>query len=878
MGGLVIKKAFILGSQIPSFGSVVSRIRAIFFLAVPHQGAEMAKTLSRILSLVPGSRPFVRDLFPQSPVLQSINDEFPRYCNDLQLFSFFETRPMNYGVGKGLIVEKQAAVMNYPNERSTYLDANHRDVAKYSSSDEPSYMTVRNALATVIESQRQTTLSMRGPVGQERRDTLGRFLGISDIPDEAIMMQDTRRIQGSGEWLLQKDSFREWRDAYSSKLLWLRGRPGAGKSFLSGMAVNHLRERGLDCCSFFFVSGDNTRSSLNALLRSMAFQMALIHPEILSCILELSSRKDCSIDKVDHNPVWRQLFLSGILKIKLNRQQYWVIDAIDECKAGTEIMNFLTKAQELWPLCILKTSRNSYESFISSRNSNTEVLTETIGDDDTKNDISLFLHSNLDLLPASSHKSRQEMAEHIIQSSRGCFLWANLMLKELRQVHTAAETRMVLASTPSDMDQLYLNIRSGMSRVRFGKDLAKSILTWATCSFRPLSTAELHTAIEIDINDEIDNIEKSITSCCGNLAYVDARQKLQLIHLTARDFLMNKELDSEFAIDKVEGNRRLALVCLQYLMGSEMNIQPKSKKLSVPTEAQERSPFVNYACEFLFQHLFHVKSYDDEIFRSVAGFLGSPSVLSWIEHIAKYSDLQLVYQAGKTILNLLSRPSHHSPPIGFQRELSILGRWGDDFIHLVTKFSHRLFLSPSSIRHLIPPFCPSESIIRQQFSVPNHGLSIHGLSGTGWDECLTTITYAKGTKPLSSAAGHGFFMLGLSTGKILVYDDTIFQEFRVLSHKEPVWGLKFGETGKYLASSGAKFVRVWDLHSWSEVISVPLKSFAIALDFTENDSVLIIASKNNQLTYWDLDTGSPRDEPVNWTGDFIEEGPELHLR
>lgn len=132
-------------------------------------------------------------------------------------------------------------------------------------------------------------------------------------------------------------------------------------------------------------------------------------------------------------------------------------------------------------------------------------------------------------------------------------MWASLFLKEPRQVQTAAETRMVLASNPADMDQLYLNILSGMSRARFGKDLAKSALKCATCSFRPLSTAELHTVVEIDIHVEVDHIERSITSC-GNLVYVDARQKLQLINFTAGEFLMNNELDSEFAIDNVEGN------------------------------------------------------------------------------------------------------------------------------------------------------------------------------------------------------------------------------------------------------------------------------------------------------------------------------------
>jgi hypothetical protein len=46
-------------------------------------------------------------------------------------------------------------------------------------------------------------------------------------------------------------------------------------------------------------------------------------------------------------------YLRSLLKIPLMKQQYWVIDALDECKAGSELMSFLAKAQELWPLSIL---------------------------------------------------------------------------------------------------------------------------------------------------------------------------------------------------------------------------------------------------------------------------------------------------------------------------------------------------------------------------------------------------------------------------------------------------------------------------------------------------------------------------------------------
>ncbi|KAK8042977.1 hypothetical protein PG994_013460 [Apiospora phragmitis] len=203
MGGLVIKKAFILGHQITEFNHLVERTRAIFFLATPHQGADIAVVLSRILAIMPGAgaTPFVNDLFPGSPVLQAINDEFPRLCDhrtSLQVFSFFETKAMNYGIGKGLIVEKHCAIMNYPRERRMHLDANHRDVARFTSQEDPSFITVRNALAAFMDAVRKARTRHTSDVTRDRLEIVYNFLGAPDISDDVILMQDTRRLQGWG--------------------------------------------------------------------------------------------------------------------------------------------------------------------------------------------------------------------------------------------------------------------------------------------------------------------------------------------------------------------------------------------------------------------------------------------------------------------------------------------------------------------------------------------------------------------------------------------------------------------------------------------------------------------------------------------------------
>ena len=144
------------------------------------------------------------------------------------------------------------------------------------------------------------------------------------------------------------------------------------------------------------------------------------------------------------------------------------------------------------------------------------------------------------------------------------------MFQELRDVHTSTDVRKVLDEVPTDMNALFARILDSMSTATYGKDLVKVILTWTVCSTRPLKTSELHDALQLDLNDSTDNVERSIRSCCGQLIYVDTQSQVQMIHLAARDYLLKTSIDSEFAVDRKQSHRRLLLTCLRYLNSDDM--------------------------------------------------------------------------------------------------------------------------------------------------------------------------------------------------------------------------------------------------------------------------------------------------------------------
>jgi pimeloyl-ACP methyl ester carboxylesterase len=106
MGGLVVKKAYVLGKHDKQYSSLIAQVYGILFLATPHRGAQYAKMLNNILSTAPlGGAPkaYVAELDTQSSSLQDINEQFRTCCEELQLASFFETKKTSFGVTKVLV-------------------------------------------------------------------------------------------------------------------------------------------------------------------------------------------------------------------------------------------------------------------------------------------------------------------------------------------------------------------------------------------------------------------------------------------------------------------------------------------------------------------------------------------------------------------------------------------------------------------------------------------------------------------------------------------------------------------------------------------------------------------------------------------------------
>ncbi|KAK5125705.1 hypothetical protein LTR85_011979 [Meristemomyces frigidus] len=871
MGGLVAKQAYVLSRQLQQYERVGALLRSIFFLATPHRGADLAETLSRILSISPGARPFVGDLHPNSEAIQSINENFPRYSDHLRLHSFYETQPMQLGLKKSLVVKKESAILGYRNERATYLDADHRNVCKFDSPNSSNYRAVRNALAASVNLLRAAVGLDKGTSWPEQQQILNTALGVQDPPEDDYLRAESLKIRGSCEWITRRDAFQRWCREGPPHVYWVTAKPGAGKSILCGHVLTTLRAFEFKCSFFFFTHGDKLKSSLSAFFRSMAWQLASTNGELRKHMASVCAR-DSSLQAADHRTIWRKLFTECVFKHPSDCPQYWVIDALDECKMDHDLVPYLMQAAGSGHIRVFLTSRTSFGSYGITKNNQSEVHIDAISEETTNADIQLFLLENTEYLPT---RDRTYTAKMLLAKSDGCFLWTKLALEELRQGLTRSGIQRILDEVPSGMDNIYNRIIQSVFERAREQTMIVAILDWTTCAIRSLTTEELHHALRLDMNDEIDgDIRRFVEANCGQLVVVDTNDRVRMVHLTAREFLFSDK-NTTHRFVRAEGHRRLAMACLRYLTGPEMT-GARPRKLSAHQTYTERGTFVSYAATALFEHIAFVHSEDDDFAAELRRFLKSTNVLSWIEHIARHSDLGRLVQAGLALRRYTARRAQKTLPFGnASKDNALFEKWATDMVRLVTKFGSHLEASPSSIGNLIAPFCPLESAIKAQFANSNRSIKVSGLTSTTWDDCASTIVLSE--TPTTVASTPGMFAIGLQNGDVLVYDEKVCQEIRTLNHGEVVKGLLFGTLEPVMIAAGLKKISVWSTNTWTQQWSSKLENQFISLALTDNDKLLVATCRSNEIHLWETDTGVQQ-PPLSWLDEDLEEHASLFRR
>ena len=803
------------------------------------------------------TKAYVTNLEKNSEAQQVINDSFRHYYSGLQIHSFLESVPINLGYSSALVVDRSSGTLGYPEERVRALNADHRSICKYESPMDSNYQIIRNRLAaTIYDISRHATQGMQ-EIRRAQLRKLASYLSISDAPVDDLIALEEQKLEGTCEWLTNKDSYQGWLcNDESSKYFWLCGKPAMGKSILSSHVIRRLE--GTQCSFFFFKRQDRLKSSLAVFLRSMAYQMASSNRSVRQQLIELQ-QDDPYLDLENARSVWRKVY-GVVFKVRYHQPQYWVIDAIDECKAAEHhdfggLFGFLSKIDKDVPLKLFITSR--YSSKLEKLIAPQHPIIEQVTAEDTIHDIRAYVEMQSVDLPGESKEKQKDLAESIIVKSSGCFLWAVVVIRQLEEVMFFEEPNDVLKGVPQEMEGLYMRSLQILSSETKYKRLTVSIFNWTICSMRALTTMEMKDALKLDLNQTIaQNLEKVLPSLSGHLVSVDPGLRVQIIHQTATAFLTSPDLESEFRVDRLKANVSLAKACLTYLCSEEMQMQ-KRRCSSVVVTRERSNMLLDYACSYFSEHLHRATSTHDELLNLLATFLQT-NVLTWIEVAARKGRLDYLTRTAKHLKAYLNRRSKMDAPLGGQ--ISLIESWSIDLPRIAGEFGINLINDPSAIYYIVPQMCPPNSAIYKQFVVEKTAIDafqVTGLSAQDWDDRVSCIYYGD-QRASSIAYRDGRFAVGFLNGNIILYYGQSCQEATRLNHGDGVLVMEFGSLAKLLATSSTTSMKLWDVTTSSVLFTHDVLRGNDPLTFyiDDDETKLMTATAMKEFIVWNIPSGS----------------------
>ncbi|KKP01908.1 hypothetical protein THAR02_05984 [Trichoderma harzianum] len=591
--------------------------------------------------------------------------------------------------------------------------------------------------------------------------------------------------------------------------------------------------------------------------KSLAFQMATQDNLVREKLIQLE-HEGVAWDKTDDATIWTKLFVDRIFKLPFEKQHFWVIDGLDECGNFSSLFTkkLLAKLPRKRELRVFVTSRNldTVERGLASLGP--QVTTYALSDSDTLEDIRLFLATKLrELDRLETEDDLEAMCNKILKKSSGSFLWARLVLQEFENAWTEEAMEAVLKEVPEELCDLYSRMVQSIEIDKSKASLARTILTWVVLARRPLGLDELRCAVKLDLNQTLQNMRRAIPSLC------------------AREFLLDQSMCSELTVYKERGHTHIAGILIRFLSGDclrtlQMNSQRFVKMKGLAKSASTMpldSSLLDYASTYFSEHIYRCSSGDDALMEEICTFLNT-NVLSWIEYVAKGGNIGRITRAAMNLRGYLGRRAKYVPPTDLS--VSIVEGWVTDLIRVAAKFQSQLLTLPRSIYRLIPPLCPSESMISRTFSKDLRSATfvVKGLPAGTWDDCLSRLDFQKG-QATAVCHGDGFFAVGLSNGKIFLYNAGSLQLHLTIAHPERVKFLQFSQDDEYVVSCGAKSMVLWRPATGIQLYKFPLRSPPLGVIFLGLDEILC-SFQSGSLTRWSLETFQSGFIPENLEDDY----------
>ncbi|KAJ7041452.1 ankyrin repeat-containing domain protein [Mycena alexandri] len=436
--------------------------------------------------------------------------------------------------------------------------------------------------------------AIRKPLGAgERKEIMNSLAPINFFQHHSSISQT--RQHGTGQWLLDDPHFQEWQSS-TGRTLWLCGIPGAGKTILTSMVVDHFseqfkQENNRVACVYLTHKDAEVQTPANLL--AGLWRQLVLHKDVGSLaktLYEVHHEKQTSLSAGEAFRVLCQA-------IKQFSKVYIVIDGMDEYpeKHRDSLQQYLSDLAPMVNLMI--TSRPNLAPDHTSLNCDILDIRASKEDVLMYVDAQIQKSGRLSRLVQTSANLAGDIRSKIVDTVDGMFLLAKLHMDDLATMQTVREVRESLKTLPKTLDLTYDNVMNRIEGYRDkDKNMAHLTLTWVTNAKRPLTVTELQAALAIEPGTKLldqENIMPMdfILDICAGLVVLDQKlSQVQLVHYTTQEYL-----DRIWAKRLPEAQTKIAHTLFTYLAFDEVSTDLEQTSVNPEQSDVVSGPLFRYS-------------------------------------------------------------------------------------------------------------------------------------------------------------------------------------------------------------------------------------------------------------------------------------------
>jgi hypothetical protein len=487
----------------------------------------------------------------------------------------------------------------------------------------------------------------------------------------------TKCLEGTRETII--NDVCDWAsNEHSTKILWLNGAAGAGKSTIASSVVDQL-SKDFVVASFFCKRDTAGLSSWRKILTTLLYQMARnadLHR--FRNILLQNLKENPSLAADQFLPEMEKLVigvLENVPRDRISKQVIITIDALDECANEEDsslltlprnyLIHFLSRMVQAadW-LKVIITSR-PYDDIQSSFNRIQSCCDHQnypldLNSTETAEDLYKYAQHCVGILVSEYGMYQPSVDEIKLFSKRanGLFIWLATSYRFLCKVVTINEWfKKLLGDSQTsealpDLYSLYKTVlQECVHNIQDNIEYVKRTLEIIITVFEPVSSSDI-TTLTCDNEGERGYILK-VFNWLKSVVVTDKDDKIYVYHPSFVDFL-HSESAGVFQVKDVDANTKIATKCLHSMLSKDglhfnMCSLKSSFCLNKDVECLQESvqksisTLLQYCCIYWVKHL--VKTTDSDASTYMRKILCSPNILYWMEAMSLLDKFLIAIQS-----------------------------------------------------------------------------------------------------------------------------------------------------------------------------------------------------------------------------------------